>query len=367
MGLKVAKKAKATLLAELESLGFDKMRAATRKPKAKNAIISEEEAEDSQASYDYLLGMPLWNLTKEKVEQLKKEQEERTQELNILLETTKEQMWGTDLDDFEGALSEFEEQVAKDAKQTTTKKKNSAPLKKSRKKPAADTKTAVKKVVKKTTVKKTTKAAVDSDDEMDDFLDEEEEDVKPTPRPRAAATKAKAPVKAKKSIEDFFEEPAAVVGQKRGRAAATKKASPPPKKPTRSRLVLDISDDESDEDMESLRQIAKPTKTAATKPAPKAATKAAPKAAPKAVPTKPAVQKKAPTKPVPKKVPAKEESESEEVLGELSDMESESSEMIPVAKPAGRRAAASKARTVIMESDSEDASEAFSGMDGGSE
>merc|ERR1711959_720055 len=94
-----------------EDLKFDKMPSASKKPRAKNAIVSEEDQEDSKASYNYLLSMPLWNLTMEKVESLKKEETERKQELNILLETTKEQMWSTDLDTFEEAFKNFQESI----------------------------------------------------------------------------------------------------------------------------------------------------------------------------------------------------------------------------------------------------------------
>ena len=83
------------------------MSAVTSGGQAQNAIASEHQSE-STYDYGYLLSVPLWNLTKENVEQLKKEHEECEQERNILWETTKEQMWHSDLDEFEEALHKFQ-------------------------------------------------------------------------------------------------------------------------------------------------------------------------------------------------------------------------------------------------------------------
>ena len=217
--LKVAKKRKDVLLAELEELKFDKMRAATRKPKAKNALATEEEEEDDKASYDYLLSMPLWNLTMEKVEALRKEEIERKQELNVLLETTKEQMWAVDLDQLEAALDIHEEGVAKDNKQTIRKvdtsmkskpkakgaaAKKAAPAKTTKKAKAdmdddsEDIKPAKKAPIKRAPAKKAAskkKEMSDSEDEGD-FLESDDEDSKPAKKaPVKKAAVKKAPVK----------------------------------------------------------------------------------------------------------------------------------------------------------------------------
>ena len=58
--------------------------------------------------YDYLLTMPLWSLTYEKVEELLKQKEEKEKELANLLKTTKEKMWVNDLDEFLIALEKYE-------------------------------------------------------------------------------------------------------------------------------------------------------------------------------------------------------------------------------------------------------------------
>jgi DNA topoisomerase-2 len=76
--------------------------------KAKTAGETEEAAEDeekdstpgSDADYDYLLGMAIWSLTKEKIERLRLQATEKEQELLVLLEKTPKEMWNTDLDQF---------------------------------------------------------------------------------------------------------------------------------------------------------------------------------------------------------------------------------------------------------------------------
>ncbi|KAF9977382.1 DNA topoisomerase 2 [Actinomortierella ambigua] len=72
-----------------------------------NAEENEGEGEgngngngSSGAEYDYLLRMPIWSLTEEKVEQLKKEREGKNQELKILIGKSAYDLWNEDLDEF---------------------------------------------------------------------------------------------------------------------------------------------------------------------------------------------------------------------------------------------------------------------------
>ena len=57
------------IIARLEELGFDKF--ATKSKSPKSATPSDDSDNDEEksdgASYDYLLRMPIWSLTKEKV------------------------------------------------------------------------------------------------------------------------------------------------------------------------------------------------------------------------------------------------------------------------------------------------------------
>ena len=58
--------------------------------------------------YDYLLTMPLWSLTFEKVEELLKQKEEKEKEFSDLEKTDREHLWMNDLDELLLALDKFE-------------------------------------------------------------------------------------------------------------------------------------------------------------------------------------------------------------------------------------------------------------------
>jgi DNA topoisomerase-2 len=67
---------------------------------------AEVEAEIKTKDYDYLLGMPLWSLTFEKVEELKKEKAEKMHQLEVLKATSEENLWIQDLDDLSTSIVE---------------------------------------------------------------------------------------------------------------------------------------------------------------------------------------------------------------------------------------------------------------------
>ena len=77
----------------------------------------EARAED----YDYLLGMAMWSLTHERKEELLRKKQEKKQELEILMATSKEDMWRTDLKEFVKKLDEFE-QKQRDNRESAGKK-----------------------------------------------------------------------------------------------------------------------------------------------------------------------------------------------------------------------------------------------------
>ena len=64
--------------------------------------------------YDYLLGMPMWNLTQEKKDAICKNRDERNQELKKLKATSIEDMWLKDMDEFLEKLDEVEAKEKKD-------------------------------------------------------------------------------------------------------------------------------------------------------------------------------------------------------------------------------------------------------------
>jgi len=60
----------------------------------------EQEAGGSDSDYDYLLGMAIWSLTKEKVDKLLQQAGDKEAELLALLEKSPIDLWNTDLDAF---------------------------------------------------------------------------------------------------------------------------------------------------------------------------------------------------------------------------------------------------------------------------
>eukprot|EP00746_Dinoflagellata_sp_MGD_P082151 gnl/MRDRNA2_/MRDRNA2_32622_c0_seq1.p1 gnl/MRDRNA2_/MRDRNA2_32622_c0~~gnl/MRDRNA2_/MRDRNA2_32622_c0_seq1.p1 ORF type:complete len:780 (-),score=187.44 gnl/MRDRNA2_/MRDRNA2_32622_c0_seq1:59-2353(-) len=88
----------------------------------------EPAAQEKKSGYDYLLSMPLWSLTLERVEELKKLLQKKTAELDELTRTTIQQLWTKDLDALEGGLDEqdrmdFEDQQAEANMRTQRKQK----------------------------------------------------------------------------------------------------------------------------------------------------------------------------------------------------------------------------------------------------
>jgi len=126
--LELRKRKKADLLKDLQKRGF--------KPMSElDAIVgdvpeisgkSEDAAEDGsdqrgkddpaeKTDYDYLLNMNLWNLTYEKIEELKNQRDVKDKELAELKRTSIEQFWDRDLQLFSCGLDEIDEMDAKDA------------------------------------------------------------------------------------------------------------------------------------------------------------------------------------------------------------------------------------------------------------
>jgi len=120
--LEIRKKKKAELLVELQKKGFKKMSELDAILEGRSADDKDEKAapvgegEDAEKTdYDYLLGMSLWSLTFEKVEEIKKLKDVKMQELEELKKTTIEMMWDRDLEALLKALGEVEAIEAEDA------------------------------------------------------------------------------------------------------------------------------------------------------------------------------------------------------------------------------------------------------------
>lgn len=163
----VSNRKKTDLLADLKSRKYD--------PIYKN---DDQEEKASDHGYDYLLSMPIWNLTMEKIDSLLKEKSEKESQVKILIDQTILDLWRTDIDSFLARWDEFETAINSLESQEPNNK--SQAMKKS--------KTAVAQMLKKPK-----KKSAESDDTMgsseDDF------DVKPT---KKAAPKKKEAVMAKK-------------------------------------------------------------------------------------------------------------------------------------------------------------------------
>merc|ERR1711997_550349 len=134
--LKVENKKRKKMIEELVTRNYDPD--PVKKFKAQNDISNEdsqevsEEAQEGQETqndsqdddtneeeakaddYDYLLAMPMWNLTQEKKEELLRKKQEKHQELNNLRATSKEDLWRTDLTEFLQKLDEVEQKQLED-------------------------------------------------------------------------------------------------------------------------------------------------------------------------------------------------------------------------------------------------------------
>jgi DNA topoisomerase-2 len=167
----VANRKKADLVANLEQLKFERMSKSESKSKSgapkKEEELDDEDEEDSATSsakgssaagYDYLLGMPLWSLTKEKVDELCKEKDDKMAELDWLLSQSSEDLWNTDLDAFSAALEQFEadeKAAVLEAMKINKTGKKGKPVGKAKSKKRLDS---------------------DEEDEDDDFEDDESDD-----------------------------------------------------------------------------------------------------------------------------------------------------------------------------------------------
>ncbi|KAI6022572.1 type II DNA topoisomerase [Pisolithus marmoratus] len=117
--LVVSNRKKADIVADLRKHKFRPF------PKTEDGAEAEEAA--GSTDYDYLLGMAIWSLTKEKIEKLLQQAAEKEAELLALLERTPRQLWNEDLDNFmkewEKSCQEYESRSLLDANGKKIKKK----------------------------------------------------------------------------------------------------------------------------------------------------------------------------------------------------------------------------------------------------
>lgn len=120
----IENKAKREMIQQLVRRGYDSDPVKSWK-KAQDKLNQEEEEEeedddgastasDDGPDYNYLLGMQLWSLTKEKKDALLKQKEEKAKELADLRRKTPNMLWKDDLDAFAAELERVELQEIQD-------------------------------------------------------------------------------------------------------------------------------------------------------------------------------------------------------------------------------------------------------------
>jgi DNA gyrase/topoisomerase IV subunit B len=80
--------------------------------------------DDTKLSYDYLLSMPIYNLTQEKIEELKHQHDEKETEYNELNEKTPQDIWLGELGELEVRYEKWFQKKVEQAKETIGKKKS---------------------------------------------------------------------------------------------------------------------------------------------------------------------------------------------------------------------------------------------------
>ncbi|KAH7926207.1 DNA topoisomerase II [Leucogyrophana mollusca] len=133
--LVVSNRKKVDIIAELRKLSFRPFpKVAKAKAAGENEDIVEQDEDDEEAGpagsatdYDYLLGMPIYSLTKEKIDKLLQQAAEKEAELLALLERKPVELWNEDLDAFlkewEKSCQEFENKTILDATGKRVKRK----------------------------------------------------------------------------------------------------------------------------------------------------------------------------------------------------------------------------------------------------
>lgn len=98
--LVVSGRRKADIVSDLRKHDFKPIPRAAKAKEEESEEDEEQEEVGSDSDFDYLLGMAIWSLTKEKIEKLLLQAGEKEAELLMLLKKTPIDLWNKDLDDF---------------------------------------------------------------------------------------------------------------------------------------------------------------------------------------------------------------------------------------------------------------------------
>ncbi|KAI5294245.1 DNA topoisomerase 2 [Ascosphaera acerosa] len=151
--LVISKKPKRQLMAELKAKNFTPFSTKANQDPDQGKDLSEvlqqqeDDEEDSQDegdipadAYDYLLNMPLWSLTMERLERLRRQIGDKETEIDDLIKLSKEDLWMRDIDEFmeiwRASLADEHDRMLKSKKQvrrTSTKLKTANASKRKRK------------------------------------------------------------------------------------------------------------------------------------------------------------------------------------------------------------------------------------------
>lgn len=136
----VENKKKKDMVDELQRKGYDSDPVRAWKKIQDREAALEENGDDDESDgedesrkdqeYDYLLGMQMWSLTKEKKDELLKHRDAKIRELNDLKNKTPEDLWNQDLDKF---MSELDAVEMKELEDDQVSKKSDVGSKKSKK------------------------------------------------------------------------------------------------------------------------------------------------------------------------------------------------------------------------------------------
>lgn len=190
-----------------------------------NEITNEEEGEHKVQTvysyYDYLLGMSLWALTRERFERLMRQRDDKEEQLNILLGKSAKDLWNEDLDAFLVAYDEFlvnEEKRRLEITAASKKRKKTT----KRKVKDEDEEYGAKRAPKRAPVKRAKKAVEPAQTATPSTAE---------PEKPVESVKAEAPAKPEESLQFF-------AADRPKRAARARKATP------KSSAFADSSDDD---------------------------------------------------------------------------------------------------------------------------
>lgn len=107
----VNKRSRKNIYEQLESHGFPKE---IDKKLVHLKDIKELDEDENLKAYNYLLDMPIYNLTEERIKKLLDEKEKKDAEYNILKEKTPVGLWIDDLDELEIVYNDFIKKFWKD-------------------------------------------------------------------------------------------------------------------------------------------------------------------------------------------------------------------------------------------------------------